>query len=129
MIVYDFSTFSKGVDPLYDCSRYVIETVGKVNCTLYLLYYDHSRHFHPILNFVGASGMKGFCKHCHKGINLPKNHKCPAKCVKCLQTPWCEAKNDLVKCRECCREFFGDDCYLNHLKEKSFDSNSTVCMG
>ena len=127
LVVYAFGTFGKGKDPLYDGSKLVQEIAGKIDYTLYFLYYEQARHYQPILNLVGASGCRGFCVKCHKAFKNIENHMCKYKCIKCFQIPSCISSNNVVKCTECCREFFGDDCFRNHLKEKSFNQKISVC--
>ena len=114
---------------MYDGSKLVEETAGRIDYKLYILFYERSKHFQPILNLVGASGCRGFCATCNKSFERLENHKCKAKCVRCFQNPLCEvaAATDLVKCRQCCREFYGDTCFQNHLKAQSFDRKFSVC--
>ena len=127
IIVYAFSTFAKGADPLYDGSKLVLEKAERIDHKLYILFYETSRHFQPILNLVGASGCHGFCEACNKGYTSIENHRCKAKCGKCFQLPPCESTGiDIVKCPECSREFFGDSCF--RLKPKSFDRKFSICQ-
>ena len=132
IIVYASSEFGKGSAPLYNGSDIVIEKAGKIEYTIYLLYYENIRHFQPILSLVGAAGCRGFCVHCHKGYEKIENHKCASKCVKCFQSPPCDNLGGdiiVIKCRECGRDFFGPSCFEKHLKEKSFDRKISVCNG
>ena len=107
IIVYAFSTFAKGADPLYDGSKLVLEKAERMDHKLYILFFETARHFQPILNLVGASGCHGFCAACNKGYKSIENHKCKAKCGKCFQSPPCESTGiDIVKCLECSHGFF-----------------------
>ena len=53
LIIYFFAKFGKGSDPLYDGSKLVQETAGRIEYVWYILYYEQLRHFQPILNLVG----------------------------------------------------------------------------
>ena len=44
-----------------------------------------------------------------------------------MQTPRCE-DYDRLSCRECAREFFGQECFTNHKNPKSFNRNASVCQ-
>lgn len=83
-------------------------------------HYDGARSIAPIMNRCK------FCRYCCKGYNSEdsKHHHCLfANC------PCCERKNNgckdytngcmlTITCLHCCRSFYGEDCYQDHLMKK-----------
>ena len=105
IVVYNFCSFGRGSLPLYDGTRFVIDTHGCIEYTLRLMYYERSKHYQPK---VTASCSAGFC-------------------IPCNQMPPCDMTIKLKRCASCFRSFFGELCYENHLNKGSFDKNSSVC--
>ena len=126
-MVYNFSTFRRGNPPLYDGTRFVIDTHGGILHTLRIIYYERINHFQPILNLVGATGTRRYCIPCNKKYWHVEDHRCSNKCYKCLTIPQCDLSENLKQCTLCFRSFFGDLYYENHLKKGSFNSVSSVC--
>ena len=112
--------------PLYDDTRFVMKTQGCITNTLRIMYYEHSNHYQPILNLVGASGIHGYCIPCNKSYWHAEDHRCTNMCSKCLMSLPCTAFGNIRKCTLCCRSFFSEDYFQNHLKRGSYKKNNSV---
>ena len=84
LVVYSFRNFALGYPPLYDGTRFVMDTHGCVTNTLRIMYYENSNYYQPILNLTGASGTTGYCIPCNKSYWHVEDHRCTNKCYKCL---------------------------------------------
>ena len=125
-MVYNFCSFGRGSSPLYDGTRFVIDTHGCIEYILRLMYYERSKHYQPILNMVAATGSAGFCIPCNQSYWRAVDHRCSNKYYKCMVMPPCDMTIKLKKCASCFRSFFGELSYVNHLNKGSFDKNSSV---
>src|SRR6266853_6200936 len=101
--LYDFRDLKKFEEFLnvsiivYNHSKEIIyknpDIKDKVNAII-KLYYDNN-HFDVITSITGFMGQKHYCEEC---LNHTKCH------------------GDMISCTQCNREFFGQNCYDNHLK-------------
>ncbi|KYN38088.1 hypothetical protein ALC56_07548 [Trachymyrmex septentrionalis] len=90
-MVYNFRTFGRGENPMYDgCS--LLSSLGRESsCRLNVMYYEGSRHYNPILNLKAAAGSRGgYCVACNVGFRNNRGHRCSKKCPRCYATPSCE---------------------------------------
>ena len=87
IVVYNFSTFGRGNPPLYDGTRFVIDTYGGILHTLRIIYYERINHFQPILNLVGKTGTRRYCIPCNEKYWHVEDRRCSNKCYKCLTIP------------------------------------------
>ena len=127
IVVYNFSTFARGQPPLYDGTRFVIDSHGSIVHTLRIMYHERVKHFEPIINLTGARGSTGYCTPCNKSYYRVEDHRCSNKCYKCMTMPPCDMSGNLKTCKLCFRSFFGDSCYENHFKKSSFNKTNSVC--
>ena len=117
------------------------EKFGKADKTIALVksaYVDEESglekaHFDGLYSIPGFINRSYFCKKCCKGYDHEdsKHHRCQAKTC-----PACKRTNGKCKdftlwaildrsCRECKREFYGEDCFLAH-KNKSFEESKAI---
>ena len=127
LIVYSFTNFGSGQDPIFDGQTQVQGVFGSIKYILRIMYYENSRHFNPILNIKAVAGTGNYCTACNKSIGRVNNHRCTKKCIMCLQAPRCNENVPTLQCTTCLRDFFGKECMKNHLKQHSFCKNRTVC--
>jgi len=131
IIVYNFSTFGRGENPLYD-GRALLASLGREHSyCLHIMYYERSRHYNPILSLKAAAGARGgYCVACNMGYRNGRSHRCSKKCPRCYASPSCEQPDvEIIKCETCNRAFFGNSCFERHRAERSYDEKSlaSVC--
>ena len=129
IVVYNFRELGTGARPLYDGTDLTIQMFGNVKYTLRILFYENRRHYRPILNINAAAGSRNFCIPCNISYTTERNHSCKNRCLKCLQNTLCDSNERLIHCIKCSRDFFGNNCFQNHLKKKSYSRYLTVCQG
>ena len=112
LVVYSFRNFARCYPPLYDGTRFVMDTHGCLTNTLRIMYYENSNHYQPILNLTGASGTTGYCIPCNKSYWHVEDHRCTNKCYKCLMSPPYTTF---------------EDCFKNNSKRGSYNKNNSVC--
>jgi len=80
IIVYNFSTFGRGENPLYD-GRALLASLGREHSyCLHIMYYERSRHYNPILSLKAAAGARGeYCVACNMGYRNGRSHRCSKK--------------------------------------------------
>ena len=80
----------------------------------------HKEHYHTCTSLTGFFGASYYCTQCEKSfvVDDGQHHRCNGKrCYACQQTK-CKAFQDAQAtfyCPECCRSFFNQQCYQNHL--------------
>ena len=92
---------------------------------------DPQAHYDGVFSIAPVFNRCKFCRFCCKGYNTEdsKHHNClRANCPSCLRsrgslkTTGCPDYMDWSKltitCRQCCRSFYGEDCYRDHLIPK-----------
>ncbi|KYN10288.1 hypothetical protein ALC57_17585 [Trachymyrmex cornetzi] len=92
IIVFNFSTFGRGENLVYDgCT--LLDSLGREpSIKLYIRYYERKRHFNPILNVKAAAGSRGgYCVACNMGYRKDRGHRCIKKCPCCHAIPSCES--------------------------------------
>ena len=98
-------------------------------------YYEDSdgetkAHYDGVYSIAAVMNRSKFCRYCCKGYNTEdaKHHNClHANCPSCMRrrnktskgcpdyTGW---SKPTITCRKCCRSFYGEDCYRDHLVQK-----------
>ena len=73
IIIYSFQKFGRGDKPMYDDTKFVLDTNNIIKRTLRVMYYETLRHYQPILNLVAAAGNRGYCIPCNKIFSLEEN--------------------------------------------------------
>ncbi|KYN19310.1 hypothetical protein ALC57_08361, partial [Trachymyrmex cornetzi] len=104
IIVYNFSTFGRGENPLYDGCALLSSLGREPSFRLNIMYYERSRHYQPILNMKAAAGSRGgYCVACNTGYRNGRGHRCAKKCPRCYAIPSCEGSGaELVRiCNDC----------------------------
>ncbi len=119
IIVYEFLTFGKRVPALYNGRNSVLSVTGKINHTLYILYYERSKHYQPVLNLAAALGSRGFCTFCNSRYTRVIEHRCKQLCERCKSAECNGNKNSLIYCNACNRSYFGESCLSNHRRQGS----------
>ena len=74
VIVYSFRNFARGYPPLYDGTRFVMDTHRRITDKLRIMYCENYNHYQPILNLVGAAGTTGYCIPCSKSYWHVEDH-------------------------------------------------------
>ena len=101
---------------------------------LYTYYEDSDgktkAHYDGVYSVAAVMNRCKFCRYCCKGYNTEdaKHHNClHANCPSCMRrrnktskgcpdyTGW---SKPTITCRKCCRSFYGEDCYRDHLVQK-----------
>lgn len=119
IVVYEFLTFGKRVPALYNGRDTVLAVTNRIQHTLYILYYERSKHYQPILNLAAAIGSRGFCESCNSKYTRALEHRCSQLCERC-KTRGCNSdKDNLIYCNACNRLFFGEACLVNHKRQGS----------
>ena len=129
IVVYDKKTFGSGEPPFFDGRAVVERQRGcETQRIINLCYNSNAKHYDTILKLIGVSRTKFFCTFCNKCFNFIDQHKCLKTCSKCFVSPACKTDNvDLIKCSQCNRNFFGNMCYDNHLKDGSYKKKKKNC--
>ena len=98
-------------------------------------YYEDSdgetkAHYDGVYSIAAVMNRSKFCRYCCKGYNTEdaKHHNClHPNCPSCMRrrnktskgcpdyTGW---SKPTITCRKCCRSFYGEDCYRDHLVQK-----------
>ena len=104
-------------------------------------------HYDGLFSIAPVFNRCKFCRFCCKGYNTEdaKHHNClRANCPSCLRsrgtlkTTGCPDYMDWSKltitCRQCCRSFYGEDCYQDHLipklqRETQLEKNARLDVG
>ena len=98
-------------------------------------YYEDSdgktkAHYDGVYSVAAVMNRCKFCRYCCKGYNTEdaKHHNClHANCPSCMRRRNKTSKGCLdytgwskptITCRKCCRSFYGEDCYQDHLIQK-----------
>lgn len=126
--VYLFQTYGKGGEPFYDGSNEVLNLGMTVNHTVRIMYFEESRHYRPILNATGASGLPVYCDLCNKGYNRHYQHKCEKKCPKCFASPPCLQQDAPIECKNCNRNFCNRSCFKNHVEVGMVFKKHSTCQ-
>ncbi|KYN16237.1 hypothetical protein ALC57_11507, partial [Trachymyrmex cornetzi] len=106
IIVYNFSTFGRGKNPLYDGCALFSSLGREPSFRLNIMYYERSRHYQPILNMKAAAGSRGgYCVASNIGYRNGRGHRCARKCPRCYAIPSCKGSGaELVRiCNDCGR--------------------------
>ena len=88
----------------------------------YKIYLFKTRnHFDVIKSLTAFYNSPYYCHDCKKTYTKRNKHKCPSKCLSCFtyikKDIKCEGKE--IVCKKCNRNFFGNSCFKNHLKNRS----------
>lgn len=131
IVAFEFLTLgARKKKSIFNGTNRVFDAVGAVRHTLYILYYERSHHFQPILNLRGATASAGFCTTC-ESLYSQFNHRCSRKkCPRCFVAPSCNPHTrDTIHCVGCNRVFFGEQCLRNHRSVTAIkrDLNASVC--
>ncbi|XP_057322371.1 uncharacterized protein LOC130676747 [Microplitis mediator] len=118
IVIYEFLTLGKGDKPIFDGRETVQLTFGCIQHVIYILYYEDSQHFQPIVNLTGAIGSKMFCNLCNIGYTRGSEHRCSKRCPRCKQIPVCNYVCKRI-CTLCNRWFSNNKCFENHLVKGS----------
>ncbi|CAH3179007.1 unnamed protein product [Porites lobata] len=106
-------------------------------------YYEDSdgetkAHYDGVYSIAAVMNRSKFCRYCCKGYNTEdaKHHNClHANCPSCMRrrnktskgcpdyTGW---SKPTITCRKCCRSFYGEDCYRDHLVQKNKQEESKM---
>ena len=98
-------------------------------------YYEDSdgetkAHYDGVYSIAAVMNRCKFCRYCCKGYNTEdaKHHNClHANCPSCMRRRNKTSKGcpdyigwskPTITCRTCCRSFYGEDCYRDHLIQK-----------
>ena len=91
---------------------------------------DAKAHYDGVYSIAPLMNRCKFCRYCCKGYNTEdaKHHNClRANCPSCMRrrnknsagcpdyTGW---SKPTITCRHCCRSFYGEECYRDHLIQK-----------
>lgn len=130
IVVFEFLTLGKSAAPIFDGRPIVNRRYNNIEHVLYILYYERTNHYQPILNLQGAVAGRCFCSVCNKSFTDNIEHRCALRCPRCKAYPLCQ-DTDRIVCNICNRWFFNRTCFANHLirgsaKMKKSDIN-TVC--
>ena len=85
----------------------------------YILYYQQSNHYQPILNLTAALGSQGSCTLCNVTYTLAIEHRCSRQCPRCKSAECAGDEENIRYCRDCNRRFFGNACLAQHKKPNS----------
>ena len=85
-----------------------------------LVLIKHKEHYHTCTSLTGFFGTVYYCVECEKSfaVDDSEHHQCKGKrCYACEQTCCTEFQEiqATLYCTECCRSFFTQQCYQNHL--------------
>lgn len=100
IVVYDQTTFGSGEPPLFNGRPIVEEAVGSVQGIINICHEPREKHFHTILNLIGASKTRFFCPYCNFKYSFVEQHVCAYNCKNCFSYPACDNENgvDTVHC-------------------------------
>ncbi|XP_046391618.1 uncharacterized protein LOC124159751 [Ischnura elegans] len=76
------------------------------------------RHFNYISSLQGAFSCSYYCRNCRTGYSKQYKHKCASECSRCMISPACDTGSPTVDCDECKRNFYGVNCFVNHLQKR-----------
>lgn len=124
IVVYEFETFGRGGEPLFDGSSSITSKGETIAKKLNIMYYAQTNHYQPILNMRAASGSRNYCVKCNKGYW--GGHSCPNACFRCKGFHNSSDKKK-VYCEKCNRWFFGHLCFKNH-STASADNSSGISV-
>ena len=91
---------------------------------------DPQAHYDGVFSIAPVFNRCKFCRYCCKGYNTEdsKHHNClNNNCPSCLRTrgsvsvgcpDYTGWSKPTITCRQCCRSFYGEDCYKDHLIPK-----------
>ena len=72
--------------------------------------------YNAIINIKGYMTRDYYCEKCHVIFSHLFDHRCENHCKSCYTN--CEKDDNIIKCADCNREFFGFNCYNVHLNNK-----------
>nr|XP_015840028.1 PREDICTED: uncharacterized protein LOC103315075 isoform X1 [Tribolium castaneum] len=76
-----------------------------------------NNHYNVILSLTGAFTAKYFCERCSLPYSKKEGHwKCPYTCAYCHSKPPCDLRLNSITCDHCSRDFKGQTCFDNHIK-------------
>ena len=127
IVVYEKSLFGHGAEPVFNGVKIIEETCNSYNSIIYLLYVESQKHYHLIINLIGAGGNKYFCWMCNKAYKTVNGHNCVHKCSRCFSTPICQNTERRIICQYCNREFYGQKCFENHMNRATRFGLKTIC--
>lgn len=109
IIVYDDRDNCESI--MYDLKRYDKKP-------LFLFYCKEEKHYYTLNKTKRFFRMNNQCPFCFNYYN--HQHFCSNKCYSCDKNPPCGVHQPTIKCPNCNRKFFNDNCIENHLiKDKS----------
>ena len=84
IMVYGFKDFGRGGNPIFNGRTLLNSLDREPEHTLNIMYYEHRRHYNPILNLKAAAGSRGrYCVACNFGYRPDRGHRCSKKCPRC----------------------------------------------
>ena len=85
------------------------------NEIIYLL--KDKNHYNVITSMPAFLGKDYYCHTCKKSYTRRDKHRCPNKCLACFKTE--QHTGHKITCDKCNRTFFGQNCYDEHLRNRS----------
>ena len=106
----------------------VIYSGSDRNVKLYL--YKNMNHFDVICSMTGFYGSSYYCERCHKTYDHNDGHTCPkqSNIYKCNVCNGRKHSDDIIdkpkwiECTKCQRWFFNQECFTNHVENKTCDA-------
>lgn len=101
-----------GLKPLYTDPLYN-DTTLKLNVSL------HNNHYHFMRSLAACNAVKYVCTDCFEVAQSANRHNCKYACLLCHGKPRCVPSTAKIHCDQCNRNFYGDECFRNHLRGPS----------
>ncbi len=91
--------------------------------------YKNKNHFDVITSMPGFLCKSYYCHTCKKPYKKRDCHKCPSKCIACFKyfSNGIKCSGDEIKCSDCNRSFFGQNCFEEHKRNRSSGKADIVC--
>lgn len=103
--------------PIHVDSRYN----GKQNLNIML----HKNHYRAMRSLPACFGAHYICPQCYSHTDRKQSHVCKYACTQCNGNPKCDTTSPLIPCSSCYRNFYGRECFSNHLK--AMGKSNSVC--
>jgi len=105
ILKYNFSTFERGENPLFDgWALFISLGLYEPSIRLNVMYYERRRHYNPILNIKSCYTQSnilrcsrgGYCFTFNMGYRKDTSHRYTKKCSRCYATSSCESSASLI---------------------------------
>ena len=91
----------------------------------------HNEHFDVCTSMTAILGVSYYCYKCRHSYSNRENHRCKAKCQRCLRTTCTKTSEAVVQhCDDCGSDFYPEDCYAYHAtvqNRRMADNSQSLC--